>query len=59
MKFLTEFHLETQGDFLMMKPKFYFNEEEERTISIDFDGVIHNDCLGSVSYTHLRAHETG
>ena len=30
----------------MMKPKFYFNEEEERTISIDFDGVIHNDCLG-------------
>ncbi len=29
-----------------MKPKFYFSEEEERTISIDFDGVIHNDCLG-------------
>lgn len=30
----------------MMKPKFYFNEEETRTISIDFDGVIHNDNLG-------------
>lgn len=30
----------------MMKPKFYFNETEERTISIDFDGVIHNDKLG-------------
>lgn len=30
----------------MMKPKFYFSEEEERTISIDFDGVIHNDALG-------------
>jgi hypothetical protein len=29
-----------------MKPKFYFSEEEERTISIDFDGVIHNDYLG-------------
>jgi hypothetical protein len=29
-----------------MKPKFYFSEEEERTISIDFDGVIHNDALG-------------
>jgi hypothetical protein len=34
------------GDYLMIKPKFYFNEEEERTISIDFDGVIHNDYLG-------------
>jgi hypothetical protein len=30
----------------MTKPKFYFSEEEERTISIDFDGVIHNDSLG-------------
>ncbi len=30
----------------MMKPKFYFNEEESKTISIDFDGVIHNDNLG-------------
>jgi len=29
-----------------MKPKFYFSEEEQRTISIDFDGVIHNDALG-------------
>ena len=31
---------------MMMKPKFYFSEEETRTISIDFDGVIHNDNLG-------------
>ena len=46
MKFQIEFHLETLGDFLTMKPKFYFSEEEERTISIDFDGVIHNDALG-------------
>ena len=46
MKFQIEFHLETLGDFLMMKPKFYFSEEEQRTISIDFDGVIHNDALG-------------
>ena len=30
----------------MMKPKFYFSEEEQRTISIDFDGVIHDDALG-------------
>ena len=30
----------------MMKPKFYFNEEETKTISIDFDGVIHDDNLG-------------
>lgn len=30
----------------MTKPKFYFNEEETRTISIDFDGVIHDDNLG-------------
>jgi ribonucleotide monophosphatase NagD (HAD superfamily) len=29
-----------------MKPKFYFSEDEQRTISIDFDGVIHNDSLG-------------
>jgi len=34
------------GDYLTMKPKFYFSEEEEKTISIDFDGVIHNDNLG-------------
>ena len=46
MKFQIEFHLEILGDYLTMKPKFYFNEEEERTISIDFDGVIHNDYLG-------------
>ena len=31
---------------MTMKPKFYFSEEEEKTISIDFDGVIHNDNLG-------------
>ena len=29
-----------------MKPKFYFSEEEAKTISIDFDGVIHDDHLG-------------
>ena len=46
MKFQIEFHLETQGDFLTMKPKFYFSADEENTISIDFDGVIHNDHLG-------------
>ena len=34
------------GECLMSKNKFYFNEEESRTISIDFDGVIHNDYLG-------------
>ena len=46
MKCQTEFLLETLGDYLTMKPKFYFSEEEEKTISIDFDGVIHNDNLG-------------
>ena len=30
----------------MTKPKFYFSEEETKTISIDFDQVIHNDNLG-------------
>jgi hypothetical protein len=30
----------------MFERKFYFYEEESRTISIDFDGVIHNDYLG-------------
>jgi len=29
-----------------MKHKFYFSEEEAKTISIDFDGVIHDDNLG-------------
>jgi len=29
-----------------MKHKFYFSEEETKTISIDFDGVIHDDDLG-------------
>jgi hypothetical protein len=29
-----------------MKPKFYFNDEEANTVAIDFDQVIHNDCLG-------------
>ena len=33
-------------DYLMKKNKFYFSEEETKTISIDFDGVIHNDNLG-------------
>ena len=46
MKFQTEYRLEILGDYLTMKPKFYFSEEETRTISIDFDGVIHNDNLG-------------
>ena len=46
MKFQIEFRSEILGDYLMMKPKFYFSEDEEKTISIDFDGVIHNDCFG-------------
>ncbi len=46
MKFQIEFLLVILGDSLTMKPKFYFSEEEEKTISIDFDGVIHNDHLG-------------
>lgn len=33
-------------DYLMKKNKFYFSEEETKTISIDFDGVMHNDNLG-------------
>ena len=41
-----EFLLATLEDYLMNKNKFYFSEEETRTISIDFDGVIHDDNLG-------------
>ena len=54
---LIEFHLETLGDCLKMKPKFYFSEEEANTISIDFVcigiinsllllAVVVNQCMG-------------
>ena len=46
MKCQIEFLLAILGDYLKMKHKFYFSEEETKTISIDFDGVIHNDNLG-------------